>query len=131
MIRNALARFMYGRYGNDQLNTALIVSYFILYLVYILTSWSILYLLTTVLIFVALFRMLSRNLAKRREENRKFLRKAEPVIHWWRLQSTIRKDKEHRYFKCPSCGQHLRVPRGKGKITVTCRGCGASFQEKS
>ena len=131
MIRNALQRFMYGRYGNDQLNICLIWLYVISYLLFFLTRFFLFNWLSLVLIFVVLFRMLSRNLAQRRMENAWFLRKADPVIHWFRLQRTIRRDKEHRYFKCPNCGQQLRVPRGKGKITVTCRGCGASFQEKS
>ena len=61
----------------------------------------------------------------------RFLALAGPAIRWLRMRRTIRRDKEHRYFKCPNCGQQLRVPRGKGKITVTCRGCGASFQEKA
>ena len=54
-----------------------------------------------------------------------------PAIRWLRMRRTIRRDKEHRYFKCPNCGQYLRVPRGKGKITVNCRNCGASFEERS
>ena len=111
MIRNALRRFMIGRYGTDPLNFFLVGIYMVLFLVF--------------------FRMFSRNLAKRRAENAKFMRKMDPLVRWWRLRRTIRRDKEHSYFKCPSCGQQLRVPRGKGKITVTCRGCGASFQEYS
>ena len=78
-----------------------------------------------------LFRFLSRNIPRRRAENLRFMRAAGPIMSWLRLRRNIRRDKEHVYFKCPSCGQQLRVPRGKGKITVTCRGCGASFQEKS
>ena len=131
MIRNALQRFMYGRYGSDQLNRFLTIAYLVLFGLYFVTGFDLFYLLCSVLIFVVLFRMLSRNLTKRRAENQKFLRKADPAIRWFRLQRTIRRDKEHRYFKCPNCGQQLRVPRGKGKITVTCRGCGAVFQEKS
>jgi len=131
MIRNAIQRFMYGRYGSDQLNQFLTITYLVLFFLYFVTGFDLFNILCTVLIFVVLFRMLSRNLPKRREENLKFLRKADPAIRWFRLQRTIRRDKEHRYFKCPSCGQQLRVPRGKGKITVTCRGCGAVFQEKS
>jgi len=130
-MRNALARFMYGRHGNDQLNMFLFGVYVIVLLLHMFTGFELFNILMTVLAVLILFRTFSRNLAKRREENQKFLRKAGPVIRWWRLQNTIRRDKEHRYFKCPSCGQQLRVPRGKGKITVTCRGCGASFQEKS
>ena len=131
MIRNAIQRFMYGRYGNDQLNVFLIGLYLVLYLLFLLTRFVLFDWLCLVLIFVTLFRLFSRNLTQRRAENARFMRAAGPVIHWCRLQRTIRRDKEHRYFKCPNCGQQLRVPRGKGKITVTCRGCGASFQEKS
>ena len=130
-MRNALQRFMYGRYGNDQLNNFLTISYLVLFVLYMLSGLQPLYWLCTVLIFVVLFRMLSRNIYKRREENVKFLHKADPVIRWYRLQRTMRRDKDHIYFKCPNCSQQLRVPRGKGKITVTCRSCGASFQEKS
>lgn len=131
MIRNAIARFMYGRYGNDPLNMALIVTYLVLYLLYAFTGFFPLYWVSLALLLVCLFRLLSRNLPRRREENAKFMKAVGPMVQWLRMQRTIRRDKAHRYFKCPNCGQQLRVPRGKGKITVTCRGCGASFQEKS
>ena len=131
MIRNAIQRFMYGRYGNDSLNLFLIGTYLVLYLLFILTGFTLLYWICLVLVAVSLFRILSRNLPRRREENAKFLKAAGPVIRWWRLRRTIHRDKEHCYFKCPNCGQQLRVPRGKGKITVTCRSCGAVFEEKS
>ena len=131
MIRNAIQRFMYGRYGNDYLNLFLVGLYLLLYLVFLFTGLDILYLISFALLAVTLFRMLSRNIERRGMENAKFMRAAGPVIRWLHLRRTIRRDKEHVYFKCPSCGQQLRVPRGKGKITVTCRGCGASFQEKS
>ena len=131
MIRNALQRFMYGRNGGDPLNLFLIGVYLAFYLLSLLFDSSLLSLVGDLLLIVALFRMLSRNLPKRREENARFLQKIAPVRRWLRLQRTIHTDKEHRYFKCPNCSQQLRVPRGKGKITVTCRGCGASFQEKS
>ncbi len=131
MIRNAIQRFMYGRYGNDQLNVCLIVLYLALYLLFILSGFELFYFLTLILLCVSLFRMLSRNLPARRSENAKFMRAAGPAIQWFRFQRAVRRDKEHRYFKCPNCGQQLRVPRGKGRITVTCRNCGASFQENS
>ena len=78
-----------------------------------------------------LFRMFSRRIDRRRAENARFLALAGPAIRWLRMRRTIHRDKEHRYFKCPNCGQYLRVPRGKGKITVNCRNCGASFEERS
>ena len=131
MIRNALQRLMYGRYGNDQLNMVLVLLSLALYLVFAVTSWTFLYAVSFMLMAVALFRCLSRNYDRRRAENGKFLSLVQPVTRWYRLRRTIRRDKDHCYFKCPNCGQQLRVPRGKGRITVTCRGCGASFQEKS
>ena len=130
-MRNALQRFMYGRYGNDQFNLFLMVSYLVIYLLFFLTRVGIFYYLSLGLMIYTLYRMLSRDLARRREENRRFLRRADPVIRWFRLRRTIHRDKEHCYFKCPSCGQYLRVPRGKGRITVSCRSCHASFQEKT
>ncbi|MCI9352824.1 MAG: hypothetical protein HFF58_06175 [Lawsonibacter sp.] len=131
MIRNAIQRLMYGRYGNDQLNLFLMGLYLLLYLVFIFVRIELLYWVGFALLFITLFRMLSRNIPRRQMENARFMRAAGPLLSWIHLRRTIRRDKEHVYFKCPGCGQQLRVPRGKGKITVTCRGCGASFQEKS
>lgn len=131
MIRNALRRFMYGRYGSDQLNTFLLIAYLAALLLSGLPGLGVLEFAALVLMAWTLFRMLSRNYAARRAENMKFLKLVGPVVRWYRLRRTIRRDKEHRYFKCPGCSQQLRVPRGKGKITINCRSCGASFQEKS
>ena len=131
MIRSMLQRFMAGRYGSDQLNNALIVAYLALFVLYVLTGFDLIYVVSFALMVLTLFRMLSRNHAARREENARFRKRANPVIRWFRLQRTIRRDKEHCYFKCPNCSQYLRVPRGKGRITVNCRVCGAKFEEKS
>ncbi len=129
MFRNALQRFFYGRYGNDPLNVALIVLYLVLYLVSSAARVVLLYWVSLAVLFWALFRMFSRNTSRRRAENARFMAFAGPALRWLRLQRTIRRDKDHCYFKCPNCGQQLRVPKGKGKITVTCRSCGASFRE--
>lgn len=126
-----LQRLMYGRYGWDPLNLFLLVLSLLLYVLELFFRLPLLYVLYLICIIAALFRMLSRNDAKRRAENSKFMAVAGPAIRWCKLQRTIRKDKEHRYFKCPNCGQQLRVPRGKGKLTITCRNCGVSFEEKT
>lgn len=131
MIRHAIQRFMYGRYGTDQLNLTLLVLYLVLYLAAALLRLEVLYWLSLAVLAFLLFRTLSRNPARRRAENAKFLQVVGPVQRWLRFRRTVHRDKEHRYFKCPNCGQQLRVPRGKGKITVTCRSCGASFEERS
>ena len=131
-MRNALQRFMYGRYGNDQLNTALVVLYLVLWLLEIVTHISFFGVLSTVLVFVVLFRMLSRNLYKRREENGKYIRARYKVSARLKLkkeQWVQRKD--YKFFTCPSCKTTLRVPRGHGKLKIVCRKCGNSFTGKS
>lgn len=131
MIRQALARFMSGRYGGDQLNTAMMVTYLVLYLVAVFTRWYLLEIIALVLLVISLFRMLSRKHDRRRAENAKFLQLTLPLARRAKNLKTRVKDREHRYFKCPGCGQQMRVPRGKGRITVHCRTCGANFEEKS
>lgn len=131
MIRQALARFMSGRYGGDQLNTAMMVTYLVLYLVAVFTRWYLLEIIALVLLVISLFRMLSRKHDRRRAENAKFLQLTRPLARRAKNLKTRVKDREHRYFKCPGCGQQMRVPRGKGRITVHCRTCGANFEEKS
>lgn len=131
MIRRYMTRFMAGRYGGDQLNLLLMALYLILYVLYLFTRVLAFELLATVLVFVSLFRSLSRNLEARRAENNKFLQFARPIARRWNTFRARTHDREHRYFKCPNCGQQMRVPKGKGRITVHCRSCGAVFEEKS
>ena len=87
--------------------------------------------MSTLLALILLFRIMSRNYGRRRAENDAFLKVAGPVIHWFKRRRCQAKDKDHLYFKCPTCSQMLRVPRGKGKISITCRNCGTVFQEKT
>ena len=131
MIRRYMARFMAGRYGGDQLNLFLIALYLILYVIFLFTRLLVFELLGTVLLVVSLFRSLSRNLEHRRAENTRFLQIVRPIQRRWNTFRSRAQDKEHRYFKCPNCGQQMRVPKGKGRITVHCRSCGAAFEEKS
>ena len=120
----ALRRFMEGRYGNDKLNNAIlgIAMVFVILALFIrnplinLITHGIAY----VLMFWVIFRSLSRNTYKRYQENRKYLQ------IFGRL-----KDRDHRYFDCPKCRQMVRVPRGKGKIAITCPRCKEKFVRKS
>ncbi len=124
-----LRKFMYGRYGGDSLGRFTLVLYLVLYLLGFLLRSAPLSLLSLAVAGVTLFRMLSRNIPRRQAENQRFLSATAPVRRWWRSASLRRTDKAHKYFKCPHCGQRLRAPRGAGKIRVTCRSCGASFEE--
>ena len=123
-IAMKLRRFMEGRYGTDKLSMFLLRTALVLMLIDIflptgfikLICWSGSYLL----MIWAVIRTLSRNTYKRYEENRKFLQFFEAL-----------KDREHRYFDCPKCRQRVRVPRGKGKISISCPRCKEKFIRKS
>ena len=131
MLMNFFRKLMYGRYGSDHLSFFLLILYLALMLAANLPFLGWLSWLALAVLVWDLFRMFSRRIDRRRAENARFLALVGPVVRWFRMRRTIHRDKEHRYFKCPNCGQCLRVPRGKGKINVTCRNCGASFEEKS
>ncbi len=122
---------MYGRYGYDQLSLFLFLAYFVLWVLSLFRPLWFLYWVGAALLLWSVYRVLSRRIDRRRAENARFMSLAGPVIRWFKMRRTIRRDREHCYFKCPNCGQYLRVPRGKGRITVNCRSCGISFEEKS
>ena len=129
---NWLRRMMYGRYGVDQLNYALMGLYVVLYFLSILFHHSrLLSLLSTLCIVLTFYRMLSRQLDRRRAENARFLEAAAPLLRRYNACKSRRRDRDHAYFRCPNCGQQLRVPKGKGKISITCRSCGVSFEAKT
>lgn len=136
-IGNALSRFMYGRNGVDRLGLTMIWAALLLDIINMLLREKpvvsgITGLVSGVLLFMALFRMFSRNLEKRRAENTRFMEKV-----WWPVSRRMagarqqRMDKEHRYFTCHRCGAVCRVPRGKGRIVITCPRCGGEIHGKS
>jgi hypothetical protein len=131
-FKNKLARFFYGRYGADTLNNVLtgiylswlitfsIVDIFVNSIIFSIIGW-----LVTVAIFaLVMFRMMSRNIYKRRRENEKF-------CGFFKLQrNKFRDRKTHVYRKCPSCKAVLRLPKAKGKHTVVCPRCKNRFDVK-
>ena len=128
---NFFQRLMFGRYGADQLGVALLGLYLVLSLLSRMMQSSLLGWLATACIVYAVYRIWSKQLEKRKRENDKFLELVRPIVHRYNVHKCRRNDKEHAYFKCPNCGQQLRVPKGKGKISITCRSCGVSFEEKT
>ena len=132
MIINFLKNFMIGRYGPDHLGVAMILLSFALSLTHTFTRLLILMILSYAVLVLALFRILSRNIKKRRAENDRFIR------FWWPIKTKIgrfwkhlKQRKTYVFFKCPSCRNSLRAPRGKGKIQVTCQKCGERFYKKT
>ena len=122
---NFFRRFMAGRYGTDKLNIALLGAGVVLSMLSFLLSrvpvvGLVLMLLSYGCLIITLMRCFSRNTYKRYRENRKFLMFFQQF-----------KDKEHRYYDCPRCRQQVRVPRGKGKISITCPKCREKFIKKT
>ena len=136
-IGNALSRFMYGRNGVDRLTLTMVWTALVLDIINIFLrekvplAYSIIGTVAGIITLLALFRMFSRNLEKRRAENARFMEKV-----WWPISRRMagkrqRMDKEHCYFTCPGCGAVCRVPRGKGRIVITCPRCGNEIHGKS
>ena len=123
-ITAGLQRFMAGRYGPDKLNSFLLWVAVALMVINIFVTGAVAQLVIMAVYYAlwgwSIFRMLSRNTYKRYQENRKFLM----------LQERL-KDRQHRYFSCPKCRQSVRVPRGKGKIAITCPKCKEKFIRKT
>ncbi|MDO4460464.1 MAG: hypothetical protein Q4C42_10390 [Clostridia bacterium] len=131
MFLQKLQQFMYGRYGGDKLNYVLLIGGLLISFIGRLTGLYIIVLISYVLYFYAIFRMLSRNHAARYKEYCAFLRVWNPLTKWFRLQKKIFAErKTYKYFKCPNCKQQLRAPKGRGKIQVTCQKCRKEFIKK-
>ena len=130
-FRQAMYRFMYGRYGSDELGTLIFWVYFALLILNLLLRSLVLYILLLALLSLYLFRCFSRNHERRRRENRVYLSIRERITGFFRLQ--IRKFKErktHVYRRCPNCKAIARLPRRKGRHVVCCPKCGNDFNVK-
>ena len=134
-MRERFARFMAGRNGNDQLNIFLLIADVVLLLLAGIFSESVgkyLYPVVFVLLVYIYFRMFSRNVNRRREENGKFVRLKFKISAAFRVRhERWVQRRDYKFFTCPSCKTTLRVPRGQGKIKIVCRKCGTSFIKKT
>ena len=137
-LSSALARFMYGRNGTDQLNWAILVVYLVMWVLRTVVSVldialaaAVIDLLMLALAVALLWRTFSRNLSKRRAENQKFVNWWYPIKGRFAAAKARRADKDHKYFTCKNCKTICRVPVGKGKIVITCPKCGAQIQART
>ncbi len=121
--------FMYGRNGVDGLNIALSILYLVLSLV--LPNNYFINLISLIPLGFALFRTFSKNLATRRAENDWFMRHFNKVRTTFTKWNNRLKDTTHCYVKCKNCRQTLRLPKGRGKLQVTCPKCGHRFAKKT
>lgn len=131
-MKERLQRFMAGRYGNDQLNQFIFILAIVSMVLEIVTRRSLFYTLTLVLLILAYVRVFSRNINKRYDENMKFLQKKDAILNKFRKQKYYAEQrKDFHIYTCPQCRQKIRIPKGKGKISITCPKCRTSFIKKS
>ncbi|MBO7549531.1 MAG: hypothetical protein J6T77_06135 [Clostridia bacterium] len=128
---NRLRQFMYGRYGSDQLNTALIIAAVALSFVNIFARSLVIYIIQLVIMAFAVYRMFSRRIQTRLRENKAFLSVWEKIkLFFVRIKNSFKDRKTHVYMKCPTCKAQLRLQRIKGEHGVKCPKCGAEFRVK-
>lgn len=136
-MREKLQRFMIGRYGADEFGKALNAAALVLFIVSMFVAripvlYRLLYWGGIGLLIYSFFRMFSRNVSKRYEENRKYLNfRYRAVTKWDAKKKRFAQRKTYRFFKCPDCRQQVRVPRGRGKICITCPRCKKEFIKRS
>ena len=135
-MKEKLQRFMMGRYGADELsktlNIAVLVCLIISMFSGVVPILSIFYWIGIGLMIYTCFRMLSRNVSKRYEENQKFLNaRYQRVVKKNAVKKRWQQRDIYRFYKCPGCKQRVRVPKGRGKICITCPKCRTEFVRKS
>lgn len=131
-MRDFLSKLLHGRYGVDQFSVALMFMSVLFSLLFTFTDWTIFYIISSVILIYAIYRIFSKNFTKRQRENQlwnkyyfSFRRKTDKCIR-------RAKDFPHyRYYTCLNCKQTIRIPRGKGRIEIRCPKCGYSFRSKT
>ena len=131
-MREKFRQFMIGRYGTDGLNQFLSIASLVLLLIAIVSRINLFTWLGVALLVFCYYRTFSRNISKRTEENYKFYTLKDRVNGRFRgLKEQWANRKIYHYYRCPQCRQKLRVPRGRGRIQISCPRCGTQFIKKS
>lgn len=117
-IKQKIHSFMYGRNGMDDLGKALFIVFAVLYVLSMIINNQLIYLISFMGLVYVLSRVFSKKIPEKQEENRKYL----DFVKLTKMRYEQRK--EYRIFKCKGCGRNVRVPKGKGKIEITCPVCG-------
>ena len=128
-LKYKLARFMYGRNGVDQLSNFMLYGSFVILLPTLFIKNDkvrmIFLILFWVIVIINYYRIFSKNIYKRQKENNYFVSK----LNY--LKTRLSQRKTYRFYDCPKCHTHLRVPKGAGLITITCKKCGYQFDKKA
>lgn len=147
-LTDRFRQFMIGRYGSDELNITLLILYVVFGLLSTFTQLIIFLVLSYACCILVFYRMFSKNVNRRWKENQKFLQIFGPLVNKikallgrgqggnssygnYQAPPKKQKDKNHKIFQCGKCGQKIRVPKGKGKIAITCPNCKQEFIKRT
>ena len=131
-MKEKIQRFMIGRYGQDALSKFMLTTALIFWALNLFVNSRILYSWAVVLLILSYARMFSKNIQKRYKENLKFLEiKNKVLVKFRKEKSNMEQRKTHHIYKCPTCKQKIRIPRGKGRICITCPRCKTEFTKNS
>lgn len=138
-------KFLRGTYGIDLLSLFLLLIGSTLNLFFITLIFGLIF------TFIAIFRAFSKNTYARKNELIKFITLSNKFLSRFNkslpynlpvydlnnvsfvfsnIEKWIKQKRQFKIIKCPICAQKLRLPRGKGKIVVTCKKCNNKFDSK-
>ncbi len=117
-LKEYVNKLFRGRHGLDDLGKMLIGLSLVLYILGIALQSEFIFSVSLMVLIFSLYRIFSRQHWDRDEENRKYM----SYIKLWKLRYKYRQNA--RIYMCKRCGKYIRVPKGKGKIQVTCKVCG-------
>lgn len=131
-LGNKMQSFMYGRYGYDELSRAVSIAAVILAVLAMVPDLGFLSVLALIAWTWILVRSFSKNLSKRQRERIAYLQFTGKITNWFDVKKRAWADrKTHCYFTCPNCKRTMRVPKGKGKIKITCPQCQHQITKKT
>lgn len=130
-MKEKLYQFMQGRYGVDQLNKLLLTVSIVIFIVNVFISNYLLGIVAYSILLIILYRMFSKNIYIRNQENEKYLNLFSPLSRYLKLKILNQQEKTHKHYACPKCKQMVRIPRGHGKVVITCPNCKSKFEKRS
>lgn len=131
-MKEKLIRFMQGRYGADSFCRFLLGAAFLLMLISMFIPHSPFYLLGLLLLIYCYFRIFSKNISKRYQENMVYLKYHDRfILRFKKSKNEMVQRKTHHIYRCPQCHQKIRVPKGRGRIAICCPKCNKEFIKKS
>lgn len=134
-MKDFLYRFFqgrYGAYGTDRMTRVLLIIGAVMLVLSFLTPLSFLYYIAFIILFYCYFRMFSRNIPARYRENEFFVKWTDKFINFFKnIRKNISNRKTFHIYRCPNCGQKIRIPRGKGKVAISCPKCGSEFIKRA